>query len=340
MHGDERRLRRAINVADLSPVNDMFTTLAPDAINWRGFSGLPANEIERRVRGLKISRYRAALQAVAGLGKGEMVVTHLPLMTAATSVAMALFRKRNPHLAFSFNFTELPEGRRLAYLTRALRTVDQFAIYSSFERDLYAGHFDLDPSRFKPVIWTQDVPAVQSEPALPPGAPYVCAIGGEGRDFATLLEAARRVGPALRFVIVARPHSLEKLSIPDHVQVLTNIPSQRAWRIACDSLGVLIPLKSKETCCGQITLVSAKMLGLPIVTTGAYATREYVEGRAGILECDPGDPEAFSRLIQRLMDERVRLLEMARQAAPAERAFHDREQWADYLRGFVAEYYG
>lgn len=330
-------VRQAVNVADLSPADDKFTTLAPEVLHWKGFSGLPANRFERSVPKLRVSRYRAAFQAAAALKPDGIIVSHLPLMTAATSVAMVCHRKSNRHLAFSFNFTGLPTGGRLAYLRRAFRTVEQFAVFSHFEHGLYAEQFDLPPTRIKPVIWTQEAPGVDAQPALPPGVPYVCAIGGEGRDFSTLLEAVRMVGAGVRCVIIARPHSLEGLSVPDNVEVLTNIPSERVWRIACDSQGVLIPLKTPETCCGHITLVSAKLLGLPIATTRSLATREYVEGRPAVLECEPGDPAEFSLLIQRLFDEQAQLSQGARGAMESERHFHDREQWADYLREFVGK---
>lgn len=329
----------AINVADLSPANDPFTWLARETIDWKGFSGLPANALERHARGVRVSRYRAAFQAAAALKPDRFIISHLPAMTAAASTAMSLMGKRNRHLAFSFNFTALPSGRRLSYMRRALRNVDQFAVFSDFEKPLYAKHFDLDPARIKSVIWTQRVPTVQVGPAIAPGVPYVCAIGGEGRDFETLIEAARKA-PAVRFVVIARPHSLADISIPGNVQVLTNIPGERVWRIARDSLGVLVPLKSRETCCGHITLVSAKMLGLPVITTFAHATREYVAGREGVLECEPKDASAFASLVERLVDERQQIRYAAESAAEHERAFHDRGQWADYVRAFVGIHSG
>jgi len=331
---DNKRIL-AINVADLCPEDDDFTLLAQEAIVWRGFSGLPSNALERKVRGVRMSRYRAAFQAAAALRPERLIISHLPAMTAAASTAMALMGKHNRHLAFSFNFTSLPTGRRLTYMRRALRNVEQFAVFSAFEKPLYARHFDLDPAKIKPVIWTQDVPAVQTTPGLPLGAPYCCAIGGEGRDFKSLIEAARRA-QSVRFVVIARPHSLTGLAIPDNVQVLSNIPSERVWRIAQDSLGVLVPLKSQDTCCGHITLVSAKMLGLPVITTFSHATQEYVEKREGVLVCEPGDPAALASLVVRLADEHRQIRSAAQDAAEHERAVHDRSQWADYLRTFIA----
>jgi hypothetical protein len=326
----------AISVFDITPADDAFTTLRPTTpIDWIGLSGLPANAIERGFRLARLSRYRAAIQAAMSARGGRFLISHLPNMTAATAAAIAILRRRAPHLAFAFNFTALPTGRRLAYFRNMLRDIDQFAIFSQFERSLYAEHFGLDPDRIVPVIWTQEAPPVQAEPGLPKGQPYVCAIGGEGRDFATLLEAARRIGPALRVVVIARPHSLLGLKVPDHVEVLTNIPLARVWRIAADSAGVLVPLMSEDTCCGHITLVGAKQLGLPIATTFAHSTREYVERRDSILECAPGDPAIYARLIERLVDERERLKEAAQEARLLELELHSRRHWEAYLETFI-----
>ncbi len=119
------------------------------------------------------------------------MISHLPLMSAAVSAGHGdALRRRTPHLAFAFNFTTLPEGTRLRYMRQALARVDQFTIFSQHERGLYSNLFGIEPERFVPVMWTQDAPPVQTEPGLTGDQPYLCAIGGEGRDFALLMERA------------------------------------------------------------------------------------------------------------------------------------------------------
>lgn len=329
-------MSKIINVFDISPADDAFTKLPTNAsLEWVRFSGLPEHPIERLVKAVRLSRYRAAIQSARAAVAGSVVISHLPLMTAAVSTALMVKRKRPPHLGFSFNFTNLPRGTRLAYFKRALRTVDQFAVFSKYEQQLYPDIFNIDANRFIPVIWTQDPPAVQSMQAITVQRPYLCAIGGEGRDFKLLIEVARRIGAAVNFVVIARPHSLHGLSIPDNVVVLTNIPSARVWRIARDSQGILVPLQSAQTCCGHLTLVSAKLLGLPIATTRAHATREYVSGRASILECDCGDVDAFTLLVERMLQDSEALFISAQENRPREIEFHERRQWAKYLDDFL-----
>lgn len=326
----------AINVPDISPADDAFTQLPTrHPLNWVRLSGLPSNVLERHVRGVRVSRYRAAAQAVLAAGKDCFIISHLPLMTAAVAHLLRVRGRHVPHLGFAFNFTKLPGGWRHAYLRSALSRVDQLTVFSSYEKTLYAEHFGIDPSRFVPVIWTQGAPPVQAEPGIDLKTPYLCAIGGEGRDFALLIETAKRLEPGITMVIIARPHSLAGLSVPDNVAVLTNIPLARTWRIAQDSLGVLVPLLGRGTCCGQITLVSAKLLGVPLATTWAHATREYVQGRAAVLECEPGDVKAFAGLANRLVGDAGALRLAAQSGTDEERRIHDRSHWAEHVDAFV-----
>lgn len=326
----------AINVPDMSPADDGFTELETrHALRWARLSGLPANVFERKIKGFRLSRYRAAVQAVSLAAPGNFVVSHLPLMTAVVSHLLRLRRGRVPHLGFAFNFTALPTGKRHAYIRNTLRHVDQVAVFSEYERHHYARYFDVALERFAPVVWTQDAPCVQTEAGPTINRPYVCAIGGEGRDFALLMQVARKLGNSVRMVVIARTMSLVGLEVPSNVTVFTDIPASLVWRIAMDSCGVLVPLLARDTCCGVVTLVSSKLLGLPIAATYAYATDSYLDGRTAVLRCEPGDVQAFARLVRRLIDEREPLALAAQEAVLTEKKIHDRKLWADYLDDFI-----
>ncbi|WP_174273326.1 glycosyltransferase [Sphingomonas bacterium] len=328
--------RRIVYAPDITPTDDRFIDLEDRAgpVEWVRLSGLPATAIERRITRPRLSRYRAAWQAARAAGDRSIVISGLPLMTGAVANALTLARKHPAHLAFAFNFTTLPNGARRAWLARSFAGVTQFTPFAAYERDLYARTFGIDPAKIKPVIWTQEAPAI-APPGPPPRRPYVCAIGGEGRDFGTLLDALARRPRGIDAIIVARPHSLTGLTLPDGVQVLSNLPFDRTWRIAVDSLGVLVPLRDEETCCGHLTLVCAKLLGVPLVTSFSKGTIEYVEDREAVLVTPPNDAVALRQAIERLGDEAAALQAAAGAAVPAETAFHDRSKWADYLADFL-----
>lgn len=330
---------RIVNVPDVSIADDDFTHLnLRQRAEWVRLTGLPSNALEKRIRILRLSRYRAAAQAAFAARRGTMVMSHLPRMSAATAAAMRLARKRSPHLAFSFNFTDLPRGPALAYMRSVLRSVDRFAVYSQFERELYSQLFEIEADRFRPVLWTQSVPAIEQGQQPIVTGPYLCAVGAEGRDFKLLIDVAKAVSPRLKIVVIARPHSLAGLTPPDNMAVVSNISLSRVWAIAEASLGVLIPLRSPETCCGHITFVSAKQLGIPIAATRSYATTEYTAGRPAILECEAQDVDAFTRLLERLEDEQAALRQAAREAREDEIAVHHRAKWAEYVSDFIDDY--
>ncbi len=99
---------------------------------------------------------------------------------------------------------------------------------------------------------------------------------------------------------------------------------------------MLVPLRSRQTCCGHITLVRAKLLGLPIATTHAYATDEYVwGGRPSCSARRATHAAAFADLARRLIDDHAALGAAARGCVVAERAVRDRRHWADYLDAFI-----
>ena len=126
-----------------------------------------------------------------------------------------------------------------------------------------------------------------------------------------------------------------KRSIPGNVYIFKNLPSQKTWSVAQNSLGVLIPLLSDKTCCGHITIVSAKLLGLPIVTTRSVATDEYISGRKSILRSNAGDLDDFCEQVSVLLDQRAELREAARAAQHHETILHSRNAWSDTLNRLV-----
>ncbi len=329
-------MRRIVFAPDISPADDPFVDLGDRAgpVEWVRLSGLPANAIERRIRRPRLSRYRAAWQVAEAAKPGAVVISGLPRMTAAVSGALALRGKRPPHLGFAFNFTDLPVGGDRTRLARMFARVTQFTPFSAFERGLYASYFDIDPAKIAPVIWTQEAPPLAPS-GLERARPYVCAIGGEARDFGTLLAALAKRPAGVDAIIIARPHSIGGLPVPEGVEVMSNIPFDVTWRIAADSLGVLVPLRNAETCCGHLTLVCAKLLGIPLVTSFSEGTAEYVEGRAGVLVTPPRDVAALRGAIERLADEQQAMRAAAEAAVLTETAFHHRSKWADYLADFI-----
>jgi glycosyltransferase involved in cell wall biosynthesis len=312
--------RWLVNVADLSPAGAKFVELPAD-IHWLDFSGLPQNLLERLVSKPKISRYRAAFQA-ARAARGMPIISHLPRMTAAVSKAQSLLRQSSPHVAFSFNFTDLPVGRTHRYMANAFSSVDEFFVFSEFEFETYPRYFSQPLERFTKLRWTQDPPKVSNQSLASLPNRYVSAVGGEGRDYQTLVAAAEKL-PNIEFVLIARPYNVVG-SLPPNVRLLTNVPADVTWRIALESSCLVVPLKARTTCCGHITLVSGELLGIPVISTFAEATREYTED---VALCEPADVASLARLVREHHEQSTEFRRAAMERVPAKLAKYSRKLW-------------
>jgi glycosyltransferase involved in cell wall biosynthesis len=206
-----------------------------------------------------------------------------------------------PHLAFAFNFTDIPEGYRLDAMRRTFPRIDRFTVYSRMERELYAETFGIPIERLIFMRWGVAPPIVTPKPRRIPAA-YVVSLGGEARDYATLLEAARLV-PKIRFLLIVRPHSLEGLDVPENVEVHVNMPWNEAWSLVWHAEAALVPLRSARTPNGHVTIVGGMHIGKAQVITHSAGIRDYAEHERTALLVPPHDPVAFSRAVERLMDD-------------------------------------
>lgn len=321
---------RIVNVSDVSP-GDAFVDLpAVDGrpVEWRGHSGLPANAIERAVTRPRLSRYRAAWHAAGDARRADMLISHLPRMTMAVEHAARLRGRHAPHLAFSFNFTDLPHGDDLARMRRAFAPIERFGVYSRYEAGLYPELFGLPADRFRPMMWGQAAPAVDASAPVP-ARPFVVAIGGEGRDIAGLVAAAR-ARPDIEWIVVTRPHALFDAA-PANLHVRFNLPAPLTWGIARRAASVIVPLRSEETCCGHITIASAQLLGLPLVTTRSHATHEYVDDTPGTTVVEPGDVAALAAAAAAAIADPAAGHALAEGARAAVTARYDRAAWGRFI---------
>ncbi len=328
-----------INIPELGPANAYFVELDRYSKSpWVRLSGMPANVLERRVTRPHLSRYRGALQAMIAAKRvpDPIIISHLPVMTAAVSRLAGMFRVRAPHIGFSFNFTNLPVGSDFQRLAPHIARVDRLIVYSHYEARIYAEYFDIPLDRFRVVRWTQDPPFVAETGQRPFKGPYLCAIGAEGRDYGTLLNAARASG--LPLAIIARPHSLVGLDLPENVRSFSNLPFEVTWEIASTSVGVIVPLFDLTTRCGVLTIVSAAQLGLPAVTNRTHTLAEYLDGHVAGPVYVPGEVDDCARAMRDVFDNALSYRQEARSYVDGNRAFFDRAIWGRLLDSVLDEF--
>lgn len=328
---------RIVNVPDVSDPADFVDLPQIDGrpVEWIGHSGMAANALERRITRPRLSRYRAAFNAARDAARSDAILSHLPLMTGAVEAMTALQRRRAPHLAFSFNFTALPAGKRLRLMTRQLRDVERFCVYSRYEIGLYADLLGIPEDRFRQVMWGQEPPVLDLSMPVP-ARPFVAAVGGEGRDRRAIVEAAR-ASPDIDWVVITRP-APEFENPPANLIPHFNLPGKLTWGIASRAAAVAVPLLSETTACGHITLASAQLLGLPLITTRSLGTREYVEGFRASTLIEPNDPEALAAAARAAVADAPALRALAESERDHARDWYDRAHWANLIRDFIRDF--
>lgn len=320
----------AVNVAEFDGSVTSFVPFPP-GLRVTEISAQPANAIERAVTRPKLSRLRAGAQAVLASSHGEPIVSHMPRVSLMVAWQKRFWGRKSRHLAFTFNFTDLPQGSRYRKAWAPLEDVTRFIVFSAFERELYSAHFGLPIERFERLLWAQTTPVVAPTNAFATPGNYVAAVGGEGRDHVTLMRAAAML-PHIPFLVVCRPHN-RLPEIPANVTVHTNLDAPTSWRITQDAACSIVPLKSAETCCGHITIVGSELVGTPVVATRSAATVEYTED---VAQCEPGDAQGLAALIDHAFRSSATLRAETQARIPAKLAKYDRDAWQRSIADFLA----
>jgi glycosyltransferase involved in cell wall biosynthesis len=277
----------------------MTPTLTGDKAQWIFYEDRPRFFWERTIRRPNLAMLRACFQTVIRAARGDirLLITH----DRATLYCAALCRLlgiRVDHYVHSFNFPELPVGLRLRLTRFASTQIARFSVHSTLERRLYSRYFGIPEDRIRVRLWSIDVPKVSPAHPLQEGR-YVSAIGGNGRDYPTLLEACRML-PHIAFVLVLRPENLAGLEVPPNVRLIVNAPFEEAMNILQHSAFTVLPLPTSTTPCGHVTLVCAMHLGKTVVATASEGIADYVfHGRNG-LTCAPSSPRSLADAIDRL----------------------------------------
>ncbi len=275
--------------------------LSDTGIRFEFVRAVPRNIFERRVSFLNLARLRASFEAVrlAREKKADAIVTHGPALAAWCAFFARVFRLKVPIVAHSFNFTELPNTVKLSALGWMLSNVDRFVVFSRLESSLYAKAFDLPEDRFDMIHWGVGPPDVSSPEAPLEQGDYVCAIGGNARDYGTLIEAAR-LTPHIRYVCVVRPDSLRGLDVPSNVTVHTNLPSGQTMNILVHSRFMVLPLLHSKVPCGHVTIVAAMHLGKALIVTDSEGVRDYVQDGHNAITISPRSATALAEATEQL----------------------------------------
>lgn len=296
-----------INVSDLTTqwnwLRDEFKHTNDE---WHHYSSLAVNLPEFLPKKDSIARVIAAGKAVnLARKKPSILVSHGPRPALYAGNLVKILRPETPHLVYSFNLTDLPNGKQRSLMTRAFQQPTKFVSYSNVERKLYADYFDIPIEKIDMLHWAVHAPKVDLEEAPIVSGSYICDLGSQGRDYATLITAMKKL-PHIQLVLVASPDSITDISIPDNVKVHTNIPLTQAHNILAHSAFMVLPLRDSQVPCGHVTIVSAMFLNKAIVVTNSLGVQDYIFDDKTGLFCEPKNADDLSEKIELLWDDSVK----------------------------------
>ena len=330
-----------INHSEL-PLNwNWLAAAVPDPrLAWRHASMQAWPGLQRLPGGALAARLGAAAHAVTLARRDPgLLVSHGPRPAFFASLLGAGRRPTRPHLAFSFNFTELPPARKIAALARAYRRVDRFTVFSTLERELYARVFDLDPARVDMLHWAVRPHRRDSLARPVPDGPYLCAVGSQGRDYRVLLAAMARL-PQVRLHLVALPENLAGLAVPDNVTVHQRVPFDFAAALVAHADAMILPLAGAQVPCGHVTAVMAMHLGVPVLATDSAGLHDYLRQGDTATLFQPDSAGAVAEAVTAFLDDPAPARAWAGRAQAFAGEHCVEARTVDYFRRYVGERFG
>jgi glycosyltransferase involved in cell wall biosynthesis len=303
---------KIINLSDLTKdwhwLRDDFTHLPNQWLHYTSQSTSLPTWLPKKD---SFARVYKAFQAVQDAKKQpSLLVTHGPRPTYYGGRMAQRMHPKLPHLAYSFNFTDLPTGLQHKAMVKAYQQVDRFVVYSTLEKKLYADYFGIDPTRIDMLHWSVHAPKVPYDDAPIEAGDYICALGSQGRDYDTLF-AAMRLLKHIKLVVVATANSVAHLSIPDNVKVHTHIPLAQAHNILTHSQCMVVPLRDSQVPCGHVTIVSGMFFKKAMIVTNSEGVHDYIQDQHTGLFYQPKQVNDLAAKIEQLWNDRDQMHRLA-----------------------------
>jgi glycosyltransferase involved in cell wall biosynthesis len=265
---------------------------------WRNFGSLPLADF---YWGWKLFRASRQFDAVFTTSERASRIFALLQLTRP---------RRVPHIQMEF-FLEFPRSRRLRALKLALfrleqRSVTKIVLFSSAQTERYRKVLGFAADKFVAIPFHTTIHAAGDEVIEPGNGDYIFAGGNTGRDYNTLVKAARKV-PA-RFLIATNDRAqFEKMGgAPPNVDIVTAEP-KTFLRLMARSAMVVVPLqKELLRSCGHQTYLNAMAFGKAVVAADNCGADEYIEQGSSGMVVAPGDAVQLADSLNSLMSDPAR----------------------------------
>lgn len=264
-----------------------------------------------------LARYLTALIAVfyAKKHKADLIVTHGTKITVWVGIFKSLLGIKTHHLAWAFTLPFYEKHSKLykALIRFGVKDVDRFIMFSNIEIRNYPRYLNMSADLFHMIPWCVNTPQVDEHAEALVAGRYVAAMGSQGRDYKTLVEAVKTL-PQIKLVIVAIPENLTAIEIPDNVQVFTQIPWEKTINIAYHSEIMVLPLLSDAIPCGHGTLITQFLLNKATIVTDSDAMEGYCFPGKNVLTYKAQDVDSLRQVLMALWDNPQRAKQLTENA--------------------------
>ena len=295
-----------MNIINLSDLDTNWNWLRDEFKHtndkWHHYSSLAVKLPRFTPKKDSIARILAACSAVKlARKKTSVLISHGPRPALYAGNLAKIMCSDIPHLVYSFNFTNLPQGAQRRLMTSAFQQPTKFVTYSSVERQLYADYFNIPIEKIDMLHWAVHAPKVDLSAQPIEAGRYICALGSQGRDYATLIKAMKKL-PHIKLVLVASADSLNGLNVPSNVKVYSNVPLTTAHNILANSAFMVLPLRDDKVPCGHVTIVSAMFFKKAILVTNSLGVHDYIRDNETGLFFEPKNSDDLGDKIEALWD--------------------------------------
>ena len=328
-----------INISDLTAnwnwLRDEFKHTNDE---WHHYSSLAVSLPSFLPKKDSFARLIAATKAVNMARRSPSVlVSHGPRPALYAGNIAKTICPKTPHLVYSFNFTDLPNGKQHSLMARAFQQPIKFVTYSTVERKLYADYFDIPIEKIDMLHWSVHAPKVDlTEIPLVAGR-YICALGSQGRDYATLIATMKKL-PNIKLVLVANEDSISGFNIPGNIEIYTNIPLVQAHNILAHSEFMVLPLRDSQVPCGHVTIVSSMFFNKAIVVTNSLGVQDYIFDDKTGLFCEPKNADDLSEKIQSLWDDPAKNIKLSEAALAFSQEYCTEKTAINYFADFLKKH--
>lgn len=241
------------------------------------------------------------LASTLGIGarvrRYDLIVTNEYTTAIGLGMLARLFRARARMAVLSLNLSRrafrvtIPALQR--FIDKALGRYDAIVVHSRPEIASFVELHNLKAERFKVIRWGFDLPTYEGAelPSLP--SSYVCVIGRNNRDFATV--AAALAGTGIAGVFVGADRSLQSTD-PD-IRCFESLPFESCLKIMAGAIANVITVKDSTRGAGHITAVSGMLLGKPHIFSEVETLSGYLRNRRDGIAVPVGDAGAIHRAV-------------------------------------------